>query len=343
LARQGRRRLDWEAMRDGLLAAAGTLDATMFGRSKDLFADAGAKRRSVYGFIDRQNLPGTFRAFDFAGPDTHSPMRFQTTVPQQALFLMNSPFLAEQARALVAKLPDAAPERRVEALYAGVLGRKPSPDEIRIGVEFVKGPMVPMEAEPPTHLAWSYGYGRIDEASKKFADFKPFPHFQDATWRGGVKQLDDAIGWAMLTATGGHPGENPKFAVSRRWIAPRDMAVTVDGTLDHPQKFGDGVRARIISNRVGVLGDWSAHEDRTDTPAKFDVKAGDVIDFVVDCKGDVTFDGFLWSPVISGDGQIWDADKDFRGPTPPKVVSALGPWEQYAQALLLSNEFAFID
>ena len=64
-----------------------------------------ATRRTVYGFIDRQNLAGIFRTFDFASPDTTSPQRLRTTVPQQALFMMNSPFVIEQARALVSK-PD---------------------------------------------------------------------------------------------------------------------------------------------------------------------------------------------------------------------------------------------
>ena len=58
----------------------------------------GSTRRSVYGYIDRQNLPDLFRAFDFASPDTTSARRFYTTVPQQALFLMNSPFVIEQAK-----------------------------------------------------------------------------------------------------------------------------------------------------------------------------------------------------------------------------------------------------
>ena len=54
----------------------------------------------VYGFIDRQNLDGLYRTFDFAVPDATSPRRFVTMIPQQALFLMNSPFLHEQARRL---------------------------------------------------------------------------------------------------------------------------------------------------------------------------------------------------------------------------------------------------
>ena len=48
-------------------------------------------------------FPGLLSAFDFASPDQHAPMRYVTTVPQQALFFLNSPFVAEQARALVAR------------------------------------------------------------------------------------------------------------------------------------------------------------------------------------------------------------------------------------------------
>ena len=90
-------------MRDSLLVAAGQLDPQMFGRSVDLFAQPFTKRRSVYASIDRQNLPGTFRAFDLASPEQHTPQRFQTTVPQQALYLMNSAFVAERARAVAAR------------------------------------------------------------------------------------------------------------------------------------------------------------------------------------------------------------------------------------------------
>ena len=54
--------------------------------------------RSIYGFIDRQNLPGVFRTFDFASPDATVGQRHTTATPPQALFLMNAPFVVEQAR-----------------------------------------------------------------------------------------------------------------------------------------------------------------------------------------------------------------------------------------------------
>jgi hypothetical protein len=143
LARQTRRRLDFEAMRDGLLSAAGRLDPTLGGRPVDLFKAPFSTRRTVYAFIDRQNLPGTFRAFDFASPDHHSPQRFQTTVAPQALFLMNSPFVAEQARAVVARpevVSSKATDERITRVYRAVFGRTPTSEELAIGREFVAEP-----------------------------------------------------------------------------------------------------------------------------------------------------------------------------------------------------------
>ena len=80
-------------------------------------------RRTIYGFIDRQNLPGLFRTFDFASPDTHAPQRYSTTVPQQALFLMNSPFAVQQAKAVAAR-PEVSgvSEPAVRVDFARVIG-----------------------------------------------------------------------------------------------------------------------------------------------------------------------------------------------------------------------------
>ncbi|MEY2881176.1 MAG: hypothetical protein RLZZ15_3556, partial [Verrucomicrobiota bacterium] len=118
LHRAHRRRLEFEALRDTLLAASGTLDPAVGGFSVDLTTEPFARRRTVYGFIDRQNLPGMFRVFDYPNPDASSPQRFATTVPQQALFMMNSPFAVEQARALAAKTGSApGPSDRVRLLY----------------------------------------------------------------------------------------------------------------------------------------------------------------------------------------------------------------------------------
>src|SRR6185437_10695025 len=104
LWRMNARRLSFEEFRDSLLAVSGRLDLQMGGRSADLFTGNGTanRRRTLYGLIDRQFLPSTLRMFDFANPDLHVPTRSETTVPQQALFAMNHPFVAQQAQSLIA-------------------------------------------------------------------------------------------------------------------------------------------------------------------------------------------------------------------------------------------------
>ena len=84
------------------------------------------------------------------------------------------------------------------------------------------------------------------------------------------------------------------------------------------------------------------HNSKTDmSVTNLTVKAGDTLDFIVDIGGTLSHDQFLWAPVISNDGAKWDARAEFNGPIPPPRL--LTPWEQYAQVLLLSNEFAFVD
>ena len=139
LARQNRRRLDFESMRDSLLRVAGRLDATIGGRPVDLFQAPFPTLRTVYGKIDRSNFPGTFRSFDVASPDQHSPQRFQTTVPQQALFLLNSPFVVEQAKALAKRASGKTDADRIRSLYRLALGRDPTAEELKLGLEFIAG------------------------------------------------------------------------------------------------------------------------------------------------------------------------------------------------------------
>jgi Protein of unknown function (DUF1553)/Protein of unknown function (DUF1549)/Planctomycete cytochrome C len=341
LARQNRRRLDFEQMRDGMLRASGQLDTALGGKSIDLFKEPFTKRRAVYGFVDRQNLAGTLRIFDFASPDTHSPQRFTTTVPQQALFLMNSPFVLNQAKALVSQSEianKAIPEERIAALVRAVYGRTASRDEIGLLRAFLAS----AEEKAPTDEAstWLYGYGGYNEA-KKQVTFAPLPHWTGSAWQGGPQLPDRVHGWVILNDIGGHPGKNPDHAIIRRWVAPRAGDVTIDGSLQHGQKEGDGVRGRIVSSRSGLAGSWKVHNSKADTSVRIRVEAGDTIDFIVDCIGEESNDSFLWSPIIKLGEVTWDADRDFGGPRSPTVAASR--WEQLAQVLLLSNEFVFID
>ncbi len=134
------RRLEFEAVRDSLLAIGGSLDSTMGGRPVRLNTLPYSTRRTVYSIIDRQNLPEIYTQFDFANPDAETGKRYDTLVPQQALFLMNSPLVIEQARKLVertdfVKLSD--DEARVRFLYNQIYQREPTVTELKIGLDFI--------------------------------------------------------------------------------------------------------------------------------------------------------------------------------------------------------------
>jgi hypothetical protein len=334
--RMNRRRLDFESMRDTFLAVAGRIDLTMGGRPVELTSDPFPARRTVYGFVERQNLPGLFRTFDFASPDTTSPQRFSTTVPQQALFLMNSPFLVQQAKEL-AHRPEVkaakTDEERVQSMYRIAFNRSPDTDEIRLGNEFVGAQEREYAAtnEPPV---WLYGYGA--------KEFKTLPHYTGYAWQGGKDLPDPQLGWVLLSADGGHPGDSDHPAV-RRWRASFDGTISINGELHHPSEKGDGVCARIISSRKGALGEWIAQNGKTAVNVeRVEVKAGDWIDFVTDCRATIEHDSFSWAPIIKAQSRQWNAKTDFAGP-PREQPKRLGAWEKYAQVLLLANEFMFVD
>lgn len=345
--KMNRRRLDFEAMRDSLLACADQLDLQMGGRGVELAAPPYASRRAVYGYIDRQNLPGVFRTFDFASPDQSSPQRFVTTVPQQALFMMNSPFVIQRAQALVAqpKYQEAnAYEEQLQELYRRVLGRNAEPGEVDAGLRFVMNGITNPALQEEEKPLWQYGWGGYDEASKR-VDFHRLTTFngKNKTWQPVATLPDQKLGFVSVSAEGGHPGRDATKASIRRWTAPRDLAITINGALARPADGGDGVFARIVSSRSGELLKIEVNPKQT-VPTKVErveVKAGDTIDFIVEPRAAENFDAFKWSPTIGSDDGSWDAKSQFAGPPPARTP--LKPWEQYAQVLLQTNEFAFVD
>lgn len=339
--RMNRRRLDLEQMRDSLMMAAGRLDLRdIGGHSVDLWSTPYTPRRAVYGFIERQNLPGIFKTFDFASPDATSARRFNTTVPQQALFFLNSSFAVDEAKAL-AERPEikAATDdgQRVRRLYRTLFDRLPDADELKVGVAFLKQP-----APQPAIPVWQYGFGAYDPDERRVSGFTSLGHYADNGYRVSPSFPDPALGYLVLNSAGGHPGHDGAHAVVRRWIAPVAATVQISGMLGHPSKEGDGVRGRIVSSRTGLLGEWSVHHGQAATNiAAASVQPGDRIDFIVDPLGSDAYDAFAWAPVLrSTDGKgSWSATTDF-GPPPPAALSRVA---LYAQALLMTNEFMFVD
>ncbi|HEV3339213.1 MAG TPA: DUF1553 domain-containing protein [Pirellulales bacterium] len=146
LWRMQRRRLDAEEIRDAVLAASGQLDLErpqgspvmgMDGNGKnDKMKDAMqtlVNHRAVYLPMYRGNVPEALAVFDMADPSLIVGRREVTTVPTQALFLMNSPFVlkqsADMARRLLGEKGMQDPAR-IELAYRLALGRKPSSSEV---------------------------------------------------------------------------------------------------------------------------------------------------------------------------------------------------------------------
>ena len=141
LWRANLRRLDFEEIYDSLLAIAGTLDRTVGGKSIAPASAAFGQRRSLYTFIDRRNPPELLTQFDFPNPNTPTGRRYDTTVPQQALFLMNSPLVVETARKLTHRPEFTAfnrDEDRVTSLYLAIFQRPPTDEEVALGVSYVR-------------------------------------------------------------------------------------------------------------------------------------------------------------------------------------------------------------
>jgi hypothetical protein len=355
LARQNAKRLDFEAMRDSLLAASGAINFEMGGPSKPITTEPYMTRRTIYGQIERQNLPGVFRTFDFATPDAHSPQRFETTVPQQALFLMNAPFAVQQARGLLTGVAETCGDEadaRVQALYHRVLQRDALPDEVELARQFIERYEAAPDQSPAAPPVWQYGYGEVDEEAGAVVSFTPFEHYTEKRWHPGEKMPDETFGYVSLHFRGGHTGNDNAHAAIRRWVAPRDAVVKITGVFRHEEEKGDGVRGYIVSDKDGILWQGDAHNSAPEAVVEsVRVSKGDVLDFVATCIGNSGWDSFLWSPDINVteplDGNPagrleWTCRGDFEGPR-PEPPAPLNAWEAYAQALLLSNEFMFVD
>ena len=352
LWRANRRRMDFEAMRDSMLATSGQLEREIGGRSVSPSTEPFSGRRTIYGFIDRVNIDPLFTTFDFPSPDIASTERAETLVPQQALFALNDSFIMSQAKALAKQAREAGGGAgAVQWLYQRIFQRSATGSENTMAAEFLQETSG-LQEERTTGL-WLHGYGSADPAVPRSEAFHRLEYFDPQTkrYQGSRVFPDPKQGFASVTAAGGHPGAGLPLAAVRRWTAPYAGEFMINGEVSVGKiGTGDGVRARVISSEAGLLGEWIAEG----MPAKTEIrsvrlKAGEVLDFTVDCRETTNSDGFRWSPTIqlivgidgapAGVQTLWDAQAEFKPPAPPK----LEPLEQVAHALLMTNEFLFVD
>ncbi|MBI1249737.1 DUF1553 domain-containing protein [bacterium] len=140
LWKMNRRRLTFEEIRDGILEISGKLDTKLGGRAVKILQDPYPPRRTVYGFVDRQDLPNLYRVFDFPSPDATSPQRSKTSVPQQALYLLNNDFVQRQAQLLTEEWendPRIKDQEKLSRLFQAILQRDPKPEEVNAFLGYV--------------------------------------------------------------------------------------------------------------------------------------------------------------------------------------------------------------
>ena len=350
LWRMNAHRLSFEEMRDSMLVVSGQLETRLGGKPTELFKPPFPLRRTIYGLVDRQFLPGTLRMFDFANPDLHIPQRSETTVPQQSLFLMNHPMILERARQLAKSASEIKnPEDQIRGLYLHAYQRQPSEEEIAAAIALLNTDVPQSDKPLPTAADWSYGYGAYDEATQRVPVFTPLPHFTGSAWQGGPSFPDGPLGWVQLSSSGGHPGNDRQHAVVRRWTAPAAMTIAITSELIHEPEPGDGIRAFIVSSRAGLLQSAKAHKQTVPLNIEsFNVEAGETIDFVVDIGDLLNSDQYFWRCQLlpmagetpqSATRPMWNSEADF----PRNTTELLTPLEQFAQVLLCSNEFMFVD
>ncbi|MBI1916080.1 MAG: PSD1 domain-containing protein [Planctomycetes bacterium] len=159
LWRANPRRLEIEAWRDAMLAATGSLDRHLGGAPLDLGA-ADNHRRTLYGTIKRRELHDMLRLHDFPDPTTHSAGRTPTTTPLQQLFVLNSPFVQQQAATLSRRLHVEASdtEARVRRAYRLLFARPATDAEVKLAVEFLT---------PASEAAWQQ-YAQVLLGSNEF-------------------------------------------------------------------------------------------------------------------------------------------------------------------------------
>ena len=164
-----RQRLDAEQLRDSMLFVAGDLDLKdTSGPSTDFKSDN--LRRTVFCKVSRYRLNNYLMVFDFPNPSFTSEQRFSSNVPLQQLYFMNNPFVYTQAGVLAERVDsEPTPEARITKAYQLLFQRKPTADELQLGVKFLNTtpdkPGYTVEGKPIT--AW-LEYGRVLLSSNEF-------------------------------------------------------------------------------------------------------------------------------------------------------------------------------
>lgn len=346
-----RRRLDFESMRDRVLAGGGALDTrTTGGRSVRLEEPSSDPRRSVYAFIDRYALPGTFVSFDLPHPDHHSAKRVETTVPQQALYFLNGPLVLRQASRLAGDpafraLPD--DRARTHWIYQKLFRRAPSDEEALAALDWI-GSAQPADYAPALRGHWEILHG--PDEGKPSTALSPFPVFADNVWKITADPATSPIRWLNVGPGGGHA--SARHTMVLRWRSHGAGQVRMAGQLTRTQKGGNVLAWRIDGKGAPLAEARLSPEATADIAGTWiDVAPGDTMDFVLRAPDGDACGNVAWNLRIEGReseaGPVTEVGEFTREfPTsnaPVPAAAAADPWADLIQMLWASNEFHFVD
>lgn len=344
-------RIDFETLRDTILFLGGKLDTNMGGQPVNLITTQSGEystRRTVYGLIDRGRLPEVFTTFDFATPEMTTGKRFQTTVPKQALFLMNNAMVIEQIRNMVTRTEFTriiSEEEKIKALYRICFQREPSPLEIKIGLKYIEGALNEDMSDVKKEYNWKYGYRVITQnGTSKFFEF---PKFE----RDVYQSTNDFFKSSTITKNGGTLSSNPNIQVVRQWISPRNGSISVETTFSIKgggQKQKSSGTIVLYKNGSPIKSLSSNGSEVKISISDLNAMVGDKFEFTVSNQTGLNKDFSLQvkinevKDVNSLTPISWNSQLDYKGPI-LKSDRELNSWERYAHILILSNEMVFIN
>ena len=362
LWRQNLRRLEAEPLRDSILQVAGELQLQMYGYpvaiasrpDGEVVVNDGKlpQKRSIYLRNKRSAPVSMLQLFDQPDIETNCTRRSQSTVPLQALSLMNSDLVTNAATAFAARALRESPEDPVGFAFQAAYCRLPTDQERQLLKEFTDRQAMIHRETSGAKKVWAYGYGVIDSKDPRKVAYTPFPHYEKEQWQLGAGYPFKGSFWAGINATSGHPGVGKPVIL--KWTSPIAGKITINGMVHHPSPAGNGVRLTVTSNQQGQAGQWTvAHKKQEINLPTRQVQKGEEIFFVLDMNGQLTSDNFNWSFMIKHvdeEGQLvrsWDSISGFHGPLDATDLESDNDRRlamvDLCHVLLSSNEFAYVD
>ena len=257
-------------------------------------------RRAVYGFIDRYNLDPTYRTFDFPTPTPPARSRSTTIVPQQALFLLNSPFVAEQARHLAARpeVVSGSTEERIRASTTSSSAATPSRARSRWAGSSSRSRR--RRSGDDFSFALALRHRRRSTASSRGRLPAPCPTGRARPGRSARSCPTRRAASPTSRRHGGHPGPDaasgrcpPLGRPGRRRRRDRRARSTTPrsrATASAPGRSPAGRGRSARGRRTTARSRWPS--------TAVEVKRGETIDFVVDCRAS---DGVRLVRVVADD------------------------------------------